>query len=58
MPKKRRRILSATTEVKRLARERVGPVPASRVEESKKPTRKPKHKTDWREWVAGSAFEE
>lgn len=52
MPKKRRRILSATTEVKRLARERVGSVPPSRVEGQSKPKRQEKHKTDWRDWVA------
>ncbi len=52
MPKKRRRILSATTEVKRLARERVGPVPPSRVEDNRKPKRKAKYKTDWRDWIA------
>ncbi len=51
MPKKRRRILSATTEVKRLARERVGPVPPSRVEDNRKPMREEKHKQDWRDWV-------
>jgi len=51
MPKKRRRILSATTEVKRLARERVGPVPPSRVEGDRRPKRQQKYKTDWRDWV-------
>ncbi|MCW5964539.1 MAG: hypothetical protein KIT83_10920 [Bryobacterales bacterium] len=52
MPKKRRRILSATTEVKRLARERVGPVPPSRVVDGRKPKRQDKYRTDWRDWVA------
>ncbi|MCU0227306.1 MAG: hypothetical protein MUF01_06670 [Bryobacterales bacterium] len=52
MPKKRRRILSATTEVKRLARERVGPVPPSRVEDNRRPKRQEKHKQDWRDWVS------
>lgn len=52
MAKKRRRILSATTEVKRLARERVGPVPPARIVGPNKPKRQEKHKEDWRNWVA------
>lgn len=43
--------IDVTKEVKRLARKRVGQVPASRVEkETKAPPRKEKHKKDWQEW--------
>jgi hypothetical protein len=51
MAKKRRRILSASTEVKRIARQRVGPVPSARVIPDKRQKREEKHKTDYRQWV-------
>lgn len=51
MAKKRRRILSATTEVKRIARQRVGVVPSVRVIPDKRKQRQEKHKTDYRQWT-------
>lgn len=42
--------LDATKEVKRLARERVGTVPPSRVEEESNEKKKVKHKKNWEQW--------
>jgi hypothetical protein len=50
MPSKKKPKLDATKEVKRLARERVGTVPPSRVEDPTKDKKKSKHKKDWDEW--------
>lgn len=43
---RKRRTYSATKEVKAIARERVGTVPASRVVTPKSDRKKPKHKQD------------
>lgn len=43
---RKRKKYSATKEVKAIARERVGPVPASRVVPPKSDRKKPKHKQD------------
>jgi hypothetical protein len=50
MPSKKKPKLDATKEVKRLARERVGTVPPSRVEDTTKNKKKGKHKKGWDEW--------
>ena len=49
MPTKKSGKLDANKEVKRLARERVGTVPPSRVEDEAK-GKKVKHKKKWEEW--------
>jgi hypothetical protein len=49
MAKKRRRILSATTEVKRIARQRLGTAPPARVIPDKRKQQKEKHKPDYRD---------
>ena len=50
MPTKKKGKIDVTKEVKRLARERVGPVPPSRVEEEPKDKKKQKHKKGWEQW--------
>ena len=50
MPRKKKTGLDATTEVKRLARERIGTVPPSRVEDEAKSKKKPKHKKSAEDW--------
>lgn len=50
MPTKKKGKLDVTKEVKRLARERVGPVPPSRVEDEPKDKKKEKHKKGWEQW--------
>ncbi|MCC7340181.1 MAG: hypothetical protein IT170_03760 [Bryobacterales bacterium] len=49
MPAKKPGKFDATKEIKRLARERVGAVPPSRVEEEPKAAKKAKHKKKWEE---------
>ena len=44
MPRKKKKNFSLTKEVKAIARERVGRVPASRILEPKSDRKKPKHK--------------
>lgn len=50
MPAKKTGKFDATKEVKRLARERVGAVPPSRVEDEAKEKKKVKHKKKLEQW--------
>ncbi len=46
--------IDSAKEVKRLARERIGAVPPSRVEGDSKKRKKEKHKKEWPEWESGA----
>lgn len=53
-PAKRRAVFRATKEVKKLARERIGTVPASQIIKPKNARKSPKHPKQEREaWLEG-----